>query len=512
MLAASVATAIFTLYCLAGYENAAVDPQFYIANALGLVQEQFFLSWGHLLNAFSISGDTDGDRPRFLMYLMLLFDYHFRYFLYDYLLIPPTLSISWIFQIILGPYCLYRLMRNLTRDKQASWLTLAVYLSSVGFLSGVTFDFAPGKALSNVLYILVLFLGSGLDRQAAAGRLLFFIPGGRKYALLALLFLGPFLDEMPLFAYPLLPLMFPNRFLTPTWKMQDLSAAIVNAAILAAPLIAFFLFSIVFAPMIIEHYFHHGFHYVDAILNSGRAAGPFGMLSARTLAFNFLALFGSAIAPLEAKNIFELFAGTDPLSPSWELATYMICVPLFVLGLAAFGLWSRHLKPGRGRLMARAGMTVAAFLLFFAAVQGRHGGWAYGFYYGSVFAVLFALILGIWFASIPRKLLGLRVVFVALTAGIVVMQVHNMAVAQHGVVELENATSVKLMGIAPHEMGRAIAVDAKLPVDRGILDELWTAWRQGRLEDRLQEAPIPSGAIYLVTELRYITHLRAVNR
>jgi len=511
MIAASILAAILALFYLSDYENAAVDPQFYIANALGLLQDHLSLRWGDLLNMFLNPGDPDGNRPRFLTYLVALLDFHLRYSLYDYFLIPPTLSLSWIFQLILGPYCLYRLMQNATRDRQAAWLTLAVYLSSVGFLSGVTFGLAAGKALSNVVYILALFLVSGLDRQAAAGRLLFFIPGWRKYPLLVLLFLGPFLDEMPLFAYPLLVLTFPNRFLPPAWTARGLSAAVVNLAILALPLIAFFQFSIFLAPMITEHYFHYYFDYMGAVFNSGGTTGPFGMFSPRTLALNFLALFGSAVVPLETKNVFQFFAGADLGAPSSELATYMICVPLFVLGLAALALCRSCLIPARRRLMARAAITITAFLIFFAAVQGRHGGWAYGYYYGSVFAVLFALMLGIWFAAIRRERAGLRLAFVVMTALIVAMQIHNTAVAQHGVAEATNLLSLKTNGLVPAEMGNAVAVDEKLSVNRAILEELWTAWRQGRLEDRLREAPIPVGALYLVSELRFISHMLAVD-
>ncbi|MGO8867110.1 MAG: hypothetical protein ACLQME_11470 [Alphaproteobacteria bacterium] len=511
MIAASIVAAIFALFYLSGYENAAVDPQFYIADALGLMQGHLPLRWGDLLNMFYNFGDPDGNRPRFLMYFVALLDFHLRYFLYDYFVIPPTLSLSWLFQLILGPYCLYRLMQNVTRDKQAAWLTLAVYLSSVGFLSGFTFGLASGKALSNVVYIVALFLASGLDRQAAPGTFLFFIPRWRKYALLVLLFFGPFLDEMPLFAYPLLVLLFPGRFLPPAWTARGTSAAAVNLAILALPLAAFFLFAIVFAPMITEHYFHYHFDYMGAILNSKGTTGPFGMFSLRTLALNFLALFGSAIVPLETKNVFQLFAGADLGAPSSELATYIICVPLFVLGLAALALCRGCLSPARRRLTARCGITMAAFLIFFAAVQGRHGGWAYGFYYGSVFAVLFALMLGIWFAAIRRERAGLRVAFVVATALIVAMQIHNTAVAQQGVAEATNLLSLKTNGLVPHEMGNAVAVDEKLPVSHAILEELWTAWRQGRLEERLREAPIPVGALYLVCELRYISHLRAVD-
>ncbi len=512
MLAGCVAAGIVALYCLSGYEYAVVDPQFYIANALGLVQEHSFLRWGDLIKVFYNFGDPDGDRPRFLMYLVSLLDFHLRYYLYDYILIPPALSIAWLFQLVVGPYCLYGLMRNLTRDRQAAWLALAVYLSSVGFLSGFTLAWQAGKSLSNVLYIAALFLASALDRRAAPHKLLFSIPGARKYLLLALLFLGLFLDEMPLFAFPMLLLMFPRRFLPSAWSARELGAATVNVGILALPLAAFLLFCVVFVPMITEHFLHYRFDYIGAILNHDPNAGPFGIFSAGTLLLNFVALFGSALVPLATSHVFHLFAGTSLGAPSAELVTYLVVVPLFVLALAAVALCRNCLEPARRELTARAGITMAAFLFFFAAVQGRHNGWGYGYYYGSVFAVLFALMLGVWFAAIRRGRSGLRTAFAVATVFIVAMQIHNMAVAQSGVAEEDNALSVKMMGIAPRELGRPVAVDAALPVNRAVLEDLWAAWRQGRLEDRLRQAPIPAGAIYLVTELRYISHLRTVDR
>lgn len=512
MLAGCVAAGVFALYRLSGYEYAVVDPQFYIANALGLLREHLSLRWEDLINVFYNFGDPDGDRPRFLMYLVSLLDYHLRYFLYDYFLIPPTLSLSWLFQLVVGPCCLYGLMRNITRDRQAPWLALSVYLSSVGFLSGITFAWQAGKSLSNVLYLVVLFLASALDRQVAPRRLLFFIPGAKKYILLVLLFLGLFLDEMPLFGFPLLLLMFPSRFLPSAWTGRGMSAAMVNVGILALPLAFFFLFSIVLAPMITEHFFHYRFDYIGAILNHDPNAGPFGVFSAVMLLLHFVTLFGSAIVPLESGHVFHLFPGMSLSAPSAELVSYLAVVPLFVLALAAVALCRNCLDPARRKLMARAGMTVSAFVLFFAAVQGRHNIWGYGFYYGSVFAVLFALTLGVWFAAIRRQRSGLRTAFAAATIFIVAMQIHNMVVAQRGVAEEKNALSVKLMGIAPQEMGRRVAVDAALPVNRAVLEDLWTAWRHGHLENRLRQTPIPAGAIYLVTELRYVSHLRAVDR
>ena len=496
-LAAGVAYGFFTLCLLADWDNAVVHPHFFVNNMPALVGDHLSLRAKDFLNVFYPFAAWLEYRPRFLAYLILLLDYHLRFLLYDRILIPPTLSIAWPLQLAAGSYFLYKLMLNLTRDKQAAWLTLTVYLSSVGFLSGFSVAFMPSKPLSNVVYILALYLASRLDRRRAAGRLLFTGPGAEKYLLLTLLLLGTFLDEMPFFAFALLPVMFPDRFLPSRWTARGLREAALNAGILAAPFVVFLFLTLVVTPTITEHFFHYRFDYVSTILNRNLTAlktppteGPLGDLSAQTVAYNVLALFGSAVVPLETSRVLHLFSGQDLARPSAELAVYMIVVPTFLLALAALAFCKPWLKPRHRILMARSGAAMIAFVLFFAAVESRKGGWAYGLYYGSVFAVPFALLLGIWFAAIRRERIVLRASFAALAAAVVVLQIHNMTIAQRGFAEEHNAMSVEYFA------GRA-TVDASLPVDRAALEGIWRAWREGHLEERLQSAAIPAGAVYL---------------
>src|SRR5208282_3118821 len=329
-LAACVASGLYALYYLAGYQNAVVHPHFFIDNMRALTDEHLEIRWREVLNVFYAFGGPLEYRPRFLMYLILFFDYHLRFFLYDYVLVPPTFSVAWVPQLIVGPYYFYRLMRNLTRDKQAAWLTLAVYLSSVGFLSGISIAFAPGKALSHVIYILALFLASALDRRAAPRRPLLTIPGPEKYLLLALLFFGTFLDEMPFFAFALVPLMFPARFLPFSWKPGELSRSALNAALWVLPFACFLFFTLVVTPIITEHIFHYRFDYIDTLLNRNLtvegtlpAEGALGDFSVRTVVVNFLALFGSTIVPLETKRVLYFLSGVDPFAPPPQLISYV---------------------------------------------------------------------------------------------------------------------------------------------------------------------------------------------
>lgn len=208
---------------------------------------------------------------------------------------------------------------------------------------------------------------------------------------------------MTFFAFVVLPVMFPARFLPSRWTARGVREAALNAGILGAPFAVFLILTLVVTPMITENFFHYHFDYLSTILNRNLTAlktrpteGPLGDLSAQTVAYNVLALFGSAVVPLETLRVLDLFSGQDLARPSAEFAVHMIVVPAFLLALAALAFCKPWLEPRRRVLMARSGAAMIAFLLFFAAVESRKGGWAYGFNYGSVLAVPFALMLGIW--------------------------------------------------------------------------------------------------------------------
>lgn len=137
---------------------------------------------------------------------------------------------TWISQLVIASYYFYRFIMNLVHDRQAAALTLTVYVSSVGFLCGFSTLHWEGKPLSHLIYILVLYLSSVLDARGAARKPLFAIPGAEKYVVLLVLFFGSYLDELPLFAYALPVLIFPNRFLPSSWTYRKIGEAAVNSA------------------------------------------------------------------------------------------------------------------------------------------------------------------------------------------------------------------------------------------------------------------------------------------
>jgi hypothetical protein len=128
---------------------------------------------------------------------------------------------------------------DLLGDRAAAALAVLVYVTSTGFLSGFTMLFTPGKPLSGPLFVLVIWLMLRLDRSAQAGQLFHQAPRGVTYALLLALFLGLLLDEIPIFALVLPPLLFPERFVRRPVHSKHLAAAARAAAVYSMPIVAF---------------------------------------------------------------------------------------------------------------------------------------------------------------------------------------------------------------------------------------------------------------------------------
>lgn len=423
----AVITALCALLYFISFRRAAVHPHFFIHNMPHLLQGTLALQWSDLLLPFYEFGGPLEHRPRFLTYFVLLLDHHLRLWLYQYGPIPPTLSIAWAFHA-LGAWLLYRLARRLTEDRTAAMLALAVYVSSVGFLSTFGILLAPGKGLMHVVFIGAMLLALDIDKP------------WRKTALGVLIFAGLFLDEIALFVPLLVLIMVPRRSILP---------------VLAVPCVAFLAFTLFAAPLITEAAHGYRFDYLRTVLRGGAQAW-----SAENVARNILALFGSAIAPLQI---------ADPMT---QLDRYAAG-----LAVVTVGAW----KADR-----RVAVMTIAFLVFFTALTARHSGWAYGFYYGSVFAVFLSLLI----ASAYKG----RTAVLVLALVMVAVQINNFAIAQHGFAYMHNRMS---------------ADEYRSPVTEGKvtgqeLRALRAAWLQGRLEQHIDARPPTPGALYLVAELRML--------
>jgi hypothetical protein len=443
----AIAAGVIALVVFDSYSRAALHPHYFSHDLPRLMQGTLSFQWSDFIRPFYPFAGDEEHRPRFLMYFVELLDHHLRLWLYRYVLIPPTLSIAWIPQA-LAVYLLYRFALHFTGNRNAGLLTVAVYMSSVGFLGSFAVLFLPGKGLSNVVYICVLYLASEIDRREP-GKPLFEVAGWERWAILLVLFLGLFLDEMGIFAFALIPVVFPHRFGRNPAR---------HLGLLAMPLALFLLFSLAIAPMVTEAYFGYRFKYLDTLLQGGT-----GLFSLGTLAKNFFALLGSAIVPLQLGEPINMY--------------YVVGVPILLLCILSMNV--------------RVALATSGFILFFALVMGRHGGWGSGLYYGSVFAVFLALLIGTAYARRPIVLIVALVV--------VGVQINNFSVALARFAEVHNGISASIYSSYKFEGSRP---------SKGELSGIREAWKAGQLAKRLEQ-PISSGSLYLVAELRYLDAMKS---
>src|SRR5262249_4683714 len=173
---------------------------------------------------------------------------------------------------------------------------VAIFLSSVGSLSGFTCFFMPGKNLTSTVFLATLLLASEVRKAAPPGRLLFLGGRAKAAALLAVLFLGLFLDEFTALAFGLIPIMFPELFWPP--KRGRWWDAAKNACVFLSPFALFLALVVWLVPVLTVRYLGYRFDFLGSVLSYSDVARPGPHMSPAKLALeNFLSLFGTSLVP-----------------------------------------------------------------------------------------------------------------------------------------------------------------------------------------------------------------------
>src|SRR5262245_61760495 len=107
-LVAAIGSALAVGVHLANIDNVMVHPHSPTDHMSRLLTTSHFS-----LRDFIAPFQEYDHRARFLTYFTLLLDFRTRVFLYDYIPVFPTFSITWLLTGLLGPYLLYRTCRNL---------------------------------------------------------------------------------------------------------------------------------------------------------------------------------------------------------------------------------------------------------------------------------------------------------------------------------------------------------------------------------------------------------------
>jgi hypothetical protein len=245
-------------------------------------------------------------RPRWLMFYLETLDHKIRMQLYQWMPVYPTLGpVTWPLQLLLTPYLLYKLMGRLTADRVSALASIAVYISSTGFLSGFTMALMPGKTLSNLIYVAAFYVALLAVERLRPGQYLVESRGPAKYLLVLVLTLGLFLDELPVAAFLMVPVMFWRYFFPQTFSTQASVKFVWNGLYLSTPIVVFLFLVLVVAPPITERYLHYRFDYLADMLPSASntrvgdslLVGPKASLTPAIVLENYTTLFGVSLAP-----------------------------------------------------------------------------------------------------------------------------------------------------------------------------------------------------------------------
>lgn len=494
-MALCLGAAALHVVLLLGNRYAVVSPPFFYDT---LAPFYWFGADGgsrNLLDVFVFNNVTEY-RPRFLTWLLMMLDTRVRYGLYEWFLVPATFSVCWIFYFAAAPYLLFRSIVNITNDRTAALVTTLAYACSIGFLASLTFAFTPGKPMTNVAFIAVLWLASSIDRSEPAGRLLFYRIDRRHFPLWAVLFLACFLDEVGYLA-PLFPVfLFPERF----WRRGDLRETVANFLLYSIPSVMFLLIVLVVVPLITQSVFGYRFDFVASVLNmrgDGLPAGEGGVLAGFTpekWVTDTAVLLGDYFFPLR-------IAASEGSITEHDLWIRLPLVAMLLAGLyAAF-----HLRNSAGRasrLVFKASVFFVTMTVLHSLLMGRHLVTVHEYYYGSVFAVLIAVIVGLTFWRLRRSAASILVIAGPLAYSLL-MQIANFHAINSYYADYFRTQSAVSVGKNFH------VSEVMGPPSSDELHSIHQAWRERRLDAYVRKTPISSGAIYLAYELRFIDVCRS---
>lgn len=484
-------------------DNSFVHPDFYRYILQESLRHGLGFSWYDFIDSFQLRSPGEF-RPRFLAYFFQAIDQKLRLQAYDYFLIPSSFSpLSWALEILVGPYFLFRAVRNMTDSMHAALAAVAVYTTTTGFLSGMTMVLLQGKNLSNVVLILCIYLGSEISKGSRPEEYLYQSSGRQKYLLLIVLFFGLFLDEQPIFAFPVMPALFPRLFLGSDWRRIDFKKAISNAAFFAIPVVAFLGLTLLVVPAITEHYFGFRFDYLgNTLLIGDNTRGAKSLLEGPYVKFHFglilenaMTLFGVAAVPSLLSPFIKSPYGDYPGTQTANAVKWLFVVAAILL-TAVLAVVGR--EPAR-RFMQSMPVVFIGFYVFLALLLVRHIPIATGFYYGAMFAVLFAVFVGVCYGSIEGPW---RIWAAVLVLFLVAVGMDNFRKVNRGWIVTHNETLVR------GSYQSIVRLSEPRKLERYELWSIWTAWKAGRLTQYLDNNSISTGAVYLIAELQALDRAR----
>lgn len=494
-----------TVYSIFDPTKSFVHPTYLDSIVPRAVSTGSWIQWMDLANSILQFGPEES-RPRVLAILVDLWDIKLRLLLHRFFLIPPTfIPIAWFAHVIVAPILLYKLMRNLGGDRIAAIVASAVFLTTTGFQSGLTMLFIPGKSLVTVALLVAMYALSTISRTGPAARFSDAPRATKWIAVIAVLF-GLFLDEVGIFAFVLLPIMF--------WPLYWNNAAPTfgqkldwrGIAICSIPAVVFLVSVLVLIPVFYRSFFNSSFDYLGNVLVYGVGSlgaksvfvGPHGTFGWPIIWQNFTNFFGLTVVPVQVSPFSNQVPDDINLIQVSNLPQS--------LGIAAFfgiAILCSATRSTAAVWLRRTLLATLVFVVLMTLLSIRHNPIIVGFYYGASISLFIALLVGLMAAAIGQNGGAWRIIAVALPAIVMMVQLNNFEAVNHRWRFLHN--ELALRG-ANEKQIRLLPKGTE--VGRQELATIRSAWKDGKLESFLKDNAISAGAIYLVYELRAADRLR----
>jgi hypothetical protein len=495
-----LAAAAIAVFYLCEDEHVAVHIAWYRDNLPFLTYGDGNFGSEELLKQFRNFGGWIEFRARFLTYFFLTLDHYLRFFLYQHVRIPTGLSILYVPELV-SVFLFYELVKNITGHRISSLLGTAFYVTSIGFTSGLSLMFMPGKPMTNVVFVVIAYLCSEMWKRDC-DRLFIEQPVGLQMAVLVTMFLGFNFDEGAFFAPVIALLLFPSLFWRRDPRPGSAGRNLRNILVYLLPVLCFLLFVLLIVPRITRAFYGYDFDFIATVLGTHDPRmheadyGLAGRFTLATLYANFLALVGTIVVPWW-------------LDPGIAAGDRGVVKELWLALLVAAALALPRLTRYSGeRLAYRALLLLGLYILFSALLNGRHGVVVDGFYYGSAIAVFTSLTLALACHAAALHGPAARRTAIVLAALPIGVQIGNAMKFERDNQRLYDALALEYYAKSPADIRPLFAaLDPHRGVSEEELDWIWRLWKEGKW-DELRSASISPGAVYLVAELRRMDQLK----
>lgn len=456
------------------------------------------LVWEDLLRSIDAHAIDGRSSARFVARALDVLNIKFRIWLWQFIPPHPSLSLLWIFSLVLCPILLFKLVRNLTSDLSAAWIAVLLYGVSPGLLSGVLMYFHSGKPLTSFFTIFCFYLASKLDlslrdheRMMPRDTLAFLL-------LVAVLLIGFFTDELGFFTFAAVPVMFPHIWISikPGAELARRFRVTAKNWILASlyliPPVMFFLLVTFAIPCLSEWLGFQPYDFWQSIQdrNAYMPDKPFFA----SLSLNIHHMLANHIIPfrsLSGATVEQLFNGSPLMT--WNIYIY-------VTYLAYILIATRGIPDARRTVFLRALAMLVLFCVFntllFSNEVVAFGGWYYGCTFSVFFVIALAMLLsaGKGLAAISNKVLLVLLLVVFATNSMSL----NAALIEHIGQNYRSTPKIYV----PDSQIVTYAPDSQI-VTYVKVREAWQK-RENRAALEAMIPQFPGRAIWLFLELQYL--------